>query len=68
MSVFHFVFQFLRERVGHRCFDETGRDGVHRDASRRDFDGHGTREADQPGFRGDVICLPGIPGLGDYRE
>ena len=57
----HFVFQFLRERVGHGRNDEAGRDGVHRDVARGDFDGDGAGEADQPGLGGDVIGWPALP-------
>src|ERR1700683_1791346 len=38
---FHFVFDFLRQRIGHGRFDETGRDGVDGNAARGDFDGDG---------------------------
>ena len=42
----HFVFQFLRKRIGHRRFDESRRDGVHGNRARGDFDCNGAREAD----------------------
>ena len=61
----HFVFQFLRQRIGHRRFDEAGRDGVHGDAARRDFDGDRAREADQARLRRHVIRLPGIARFRD---
>src|SRR3984957_16742800 len=64
---FHFVFDFLRERVGHRRFDEAGRNGVHGDAARGDFDGDGAGEADESGLGGDVIRLAGVAGLGHHR-
>jgi hypothetical protein len=44
---FHFFLQLGRERIGHRRFDEAGRDGIDGDAARSDFDGDGARETDQ---------------------
>jgi hypothetical protein len=46
----HFVFDFLRKRIGHGRGDEAGRDGIHGDTARSDFDGDGAREADQAAF------------------
>ena len=63
---FHFVFDFLRQWVGHGRFDEAGRDGVHGDAARSGFDGDGAGEADEAGFGGDVV-LTGVTGLGHHR-
>ena len=65
---FHFIFEFLRERGGHRRVNEAGSDGVHGDVARSDFDGDSAGEADQAGFRRDVVRLAGVAGLRDDRS
>src|ERR1700690_2950409 len=65
---FHFVFQIVRKRIGHRRGDESRRDAVHRDAPRSDFHGNRARQPHQPGLRRDIICLSCISGFRDDRR
>src|SRR5258708_5493260 len=62
---FQFFFHFVGKDCRHGRLDETGSHGVDRDVARSDFDGDGFGEADEAGFGGDVVGLPGVAAFGD---
>src|SRR5882762_14193 len=62
---FQFFFYFVGKDGRHGRLNETGSHGVDGDAARCDFDGDGLGEADEAGFRGDVIGLPRVTAFGD---
>src|SRR5258708_2617102 len=62
---FQFFFHFVGKDCRHGRLDETGSHGVDRDVARSDFDGDGFGDADEAGFRGDVVVLPSVAAFGD---
>ena len=60
-------FLVLGQDGGHRRLDVSGSDGVHGDRPAGQLAGKRFRQADQPGFRGGVVRLSGLPRLADDR-
>src|ERR1039458_1540526 len=67
------LFQEPLARLGadfgrHGGLNETGGDGVHRDAAARQFSGDGLGKADHARFAGAVIALAGVADQADHRS